>query len=109
MSDLAYIETDDRFSRLATGAADPEDWRPRENNDAFRLRRMRRCYDLVILDGGSMTEDDRLSALASQCDLLALVAEIGQPQAGLLAEAEAADLAQSKIDAIVLVDPTNAS
>ena len=109
VSDLAYIETDDRFSRLATGAADPEDWRPRENNDAFRLRRMRRCYDLVILDGGSMTEDDRLSALASQCDLLALVAEIGQPQAGLLAEAEAADLAQSKIDAIVLVDPTNAS
>ena len=78
VSDLAYIETDDRFSRLAKGAADPEDWRPRENNDAFRLRRMRRCYDLVILDGGSMTENDRLSALASQCDLVALVAEIGR-------------------------------
>jgi len=109
VSDLAYIETDDRFSRLAKGAADPEDWRPRENNDAFRLRRMRRCYDLVILDGGSMTENDRLSALAGQCDLLALVAEIGQPQAGLAAEAEAAALAQGRFDAIVLVDPTDAS
>jgi uncharacterized protein involved in exopolysaccharide biosynthesis len=108
VSDLAYIETDDRYSRLAKGGVDPEDWRPRENNDAFRLRRMRRCYDLVILDAGSMTENDRLATLAGQCDLLALVAEIGQPQAEVAAEAEAAALAQGKFDAIVLVDPTNA-
>jgi polysaccharide biosynthesis transport protein len=108
VSDLAYIETDDRYSRLAKGGTDPEDWRPRENNDAFRLRRMRRCYDLVILDGGSMTDNDRLASLAGQCDLLALVAEIGQPQADAAAEVEAAALAEGKFDAIVLVDPTNA-
>ncbi len=109
VSDLAYVESDDKFSRLAKGGADPEDWRPRENNDAFRLRRMRRCYDLVVLDAGSLIDNDRLSALAGQCDLLALVAEIGQPQSGLTAEAEAAELAQSKFDAIILVDPTDAS
>lgn len=70
---------------------------------------MRRCYDLVVLDAGSLIDNDRLSALAGQCDLLALVAEIGQPQSGLTAEAEAAELAQSKFDAIILVDPTDAS
>ena len=105
IADVAYRETDEGFSRLAKGGPDSEGWAPRADADSFRLRRVRRCYDLVILDAGSMTENHRLAAVAAESDLIVLVAAIGEPQSELGTEVESAGLAEAKVDAVVLVDP----
>ncbi len=104
IADLAYREADEPFARLARGGADPLDWAPRPGADAFRLRRVRRCYDLVVIDGGSMSDNLRLAPLASQADRRLLVAEIGSPRADLEKEAEAALGVNAKYDAVALVD-----
>ena len=104
IAELAYREGEEGFVRLAKGVGDP--LQPtRAGADAFRLRRVRRCYDLVVIDGGASAENLRLAPLAAQADFVLLVAEIGGLQAGLVEEAEAARVVGAHFDAVALVDP----
>ncbi len=102
--DLAYRDGDESFARLARGGGDPFAASPRPGADAFRLRRVRRCYDLVVLDGGATSDNPRLAALAAQADLALLVAAVGEPQADALREADAALAAGARFDAVALID-----
>ncbi len=104
IADLAYREPGERFVRLAMGGPDPADWTAREGTDAFRLRRVRRCYDLVVIDGGAMSANHRLAPLAAQADFILLVAAMGQPQAEIVGETEAAAAAGAAFDGVALVD-----
>jgi polysaccharide biosynthesis transport protein len=108
IADLAYRDADAPFARLASGAGDPYDGPARLGGDAFRLRRLRRSYDLVALDGGAMSENPRIAALAAEADLVLLIAEIGEPQSDLTREAESALAAGARFDAIALIDPSDA-
>jgi uncharacterized protein involved in exopolysaccharide biosynthesis len=104
IADLAHRDGDESFARLAKGGGDPFAASPRPGADAFRLRRVRRCYDLVVLDGGAMSDNPRLAALAAQADLALLVAAVGEPQADALREADAALAAGARFDAVALID-----
>ena len=101
---LAYREEGERFVRLAKGPLDPQTGRRREANDGFRLRRVRRCYDLVIIDMGAMSENGRLAPLAAQADLRLLVATTGEPLADIARESEAALAAATRFDTAALVE-----
>jgi uncharacterized protein involved in exopolysaccharide biosynthesis len=104
VADLAYRGEDERFSRLAKGVGDPFAAPPHEGTDAFRLRRVRRCYDLVVIDAGAFADNHRLAPLAAGTDFVALVALLGEPQAQLAGEAESAEAAGGRIDGFALVD-----
>ena len=65
---------------------------------------MRRSYDLVVLDGGAMADNLRLSPLAAEADLVLLVARVGAPQADVAREVEAALAAGARFDALALID-----
>lgn len=104
IADLAYREQGERFARLAKGPLDPETGRRRENNDGFRLRRVRRAYDLIVVDMGAMSENGRLAPLAAQADLRLFVAVAGEPLADITREAEAALAAATRFDAAALVE-----
>ncbi|MDE3177534.1 MAG: lipopolysaccharide biosynthesis protein [Pseudomonadota bacterium] len=104
IADLAYREPGERFVRLANGGQDPVDWSARAGTDAFRLRRVRRCYDLVVIDGGAMSDNHRLAPLAAQADFVLLVAAIGQQQAEIAGEIDAAAAAGADFDGVALVD-----
>jgi uncharacterized protein involved in exopolysaccharide biosynthesis/Mrp family chromosome partitioning ATPase len=107
VTSLAYRNSGERFFRLARGEGDP--FAPmRAGSDSFRLRRIRRCYDLVVIDGGAMSDNPRLSPLSAQADLVLLVALIGAPQADVAREAEAAIAAGARFNAIALIDPGGA-
>ena len=104
IADLVYIEEGDRFVRLDKGPLDPQTGRRRETNDGFRLRRVRRCYDLVVIDMGVMSENGRLAPLAAQSDLRLFIAATGEPLADLTREADAAIAAATRFDAAALVE-----
>ncbi len=104
IADLAYAQEGERFVRLAKGPLDPQTGRRRESNDGFRLRRVRRCYDLVIIDMGAMSENGRLAPLAPQADLRLFVALTGEPLADIAREADAALAAATRFDAAALVE-----
>ena len=108
IAELAYRETDEPFARLARGGPDPIEWHSRAGADSFRLRRVRRCYDLVVIDAGSMSDNIRLAPLAPQADFRLLVTELGAPRADLEREAEAALNVNSKYDAVALIDADGA-
>jgi uncharacterized protein involved in exopolysaccharide biosynthesis len=108
LADLSYREGEEPFARLASGAGDPYEIPTRGGGDAFRLRRARRSYDLVALDGGAMSDNPRTAALAAEADFALLVAEIGEPQADLAREVESALAAGARFDAVALVDPSAA-
>jgi uncharacterized protein involved in exopolysaccharide biosynthesis/Mrp family chromosome partitioning ATPase len=104
IADLADREEGEQFVRLDKGPLDPQTGRRRESNDGFRLRRVRRCYDLVVIDMGAMSENGRLAPLASQADLRLFVATTGEPLADLMREADAAMAAATRFDAAALVE-----
>ena len=104
IADLAYRESGERFVRLATGGQDPVDWSARTGTDAFRLRRVRRCYDLIVIDGGAMSDNHRLAPLAAQADFVLLVAALGDSQSALADEIAAAAAAGAGFDGVALVD-----
>jgi len=104
VADLAYRENGETFSRLAKGALEAGAFRRRDGNDGFRLRRLRRNYDLVVIDAGAMSQNARLAPLAVQADLTLLVAVTGQPLGDVEAEAEAAASAGARFDAAALVE-----
>ena len=105
---LAYRDGDAPFQRLASGDGDPDDAPARGGGDAFRLRRLRRGYDLVALDGGAMSQNPRIAALAAEADVVVLIAALGEPQSELTREAESALAAGARFDAVALIDPTGA-
>jgi uncharacterized protein involved in exopolysaccharide biosynthesis len=105
VADLAYREEGERFARLAKGVGDPFVAPPHEGADAFRLRRVRRCYDLVVIDAGAFADNHRLAPLAAGADFVVAVALVGEPQAGLADEADSAEAAGGRIDGFALVDP----
>ena len=104
IADLAYRAEGERFARLDKGPLDPQTGRRRESNDGFRLRRVRRAYDLVVVDMGAMSENGRLAPLAAQADLRLFVAATGEPLQELVREAEAAASASTRFDAGALVE-----
>jgi hypothetical protein len=104
VSDVAYRNEGEKFQRVAKGAGDPFAAPPHEGTDAFRLRRVRRCYDLVVLDAGAFADNHRLAPLAALADYVALIAVVGEPQAELAAEAENAEAAGRRIDGFALID-----
>ena len=104
VTDLAYREKGERFARLARGAGDPYAHDPKGATDAFRLRRMRRAYDLVVLDAGAFSDNPRIGPLAAQATSTLLVAVLGEPQAELAREAETADGCGARFDAVALID-----
>jgi uncharacterized protein involved in exopolysaccharide biosynthesis len=104
VADLAYREKGEGFSRLAKGALETGGFRRREGADGFRLRRVRRHYDLVVIDAGAMSENARLAPLAAQADLTLLVAMTGEPLADVQGEADAASSAGARFDAAALVE-----
>ena len=108
IADLAYRDEGERFSRLARGGGEPFAASSRPGADSFRLRRVRRCYDLVVLDGGAMADNLRLGPLAAQADLALLVALVGAPQADATREVEAALAAGARFDAVALIDAGDA-
>ena len=108
IADLAYREDEAPFQRLASGAGDPFDAPARHGGDAFRLRRLRRSYDLVALDGGLMSDNPRIAALAAEADVVLLVAALGEPQSALALEAESALASGARFDAVALIDLTAA-
>jgi uncharacterized protein involved in exopolysaccharide biosynthesis/Mrp family chromosome partitioning ATPase len=105
VADAAHRREGEGFQRLARGSVDAHEAASAVNNDAFRMKRIRRGYDLVVLDAGAMSENDRLTALAEEADLRVLVAALGAPQSEIEAEARAAELAGAAIDAVVLIEP----
>ena len=107
ISGAVYRQAGESFSRLAKGRPDPEESATRQSADAFRLRRLRRGYDVVVLDAGSMAQNQRLAALAPQADLLVLVAVMGARQSDLKSETEFAGLNEARFDALVLIDPSD--
>ncbi len=104
VADLAYRNEGEGFARLARGGGDPFAASARAGSDSFRLRRVRRSYDLVALDGGAMADNLRLSPLAAEADLVLLVARVGAPQADVVREVEAALAAGARFDAVALID-----
>jgi len=108
IADLAYRDDGAPFVRLASGDGDPYDGPARNGGDAFRLRRLRRSYDFVALDGGLMSENPRIAALAAEADAVVLVAAIGEPQSDVTREANGALAAGARFDAVVLIDPNDA-
>jgi uncharacterized protein involved in exopolysaccharide biosynthesis len=108
VADLAYRGEGETFARLAKGVGDPFAAPPHEGTDAFRLRRVRRCYDLVVLDAGALSDNPRLAPLAAEVDFVALVALVGEPQAGLAAEADSVEAAGGRIDGFALIDSAGA-
>jgi uncharacterized protein involved in exopolysaccharide biosynthesis len=108
VADLAYRNQGEGFARLARGGGDPFAASSRPGADSFRLRRVRRSYDLVVLDGGAMADNLRLSPLAAEADLVLLVARVGAPQADVAREVEAALAAGARFDAVALIDAGDA-
>ena len=108
VADLAYRDDEAPFARLASGAGDPYAEPARHGGDAFRLRRVRRSFDLVALDGGAMSRNPRIAALAAEADLVLMVAAVGEPLSDLTREAESAFAAGARFDAVALIDPTGA-
>jgi len=104
VADIAYRNEGEKFARLAKGVGDPFAASPHEGTDAFRLRRVRRCYDLVVLDAGSFAENHRLAPLAALADYVAVVAVVGELQADLAAEADNAEAAGRPVDGFALID-----
>jgi len=108
IADLSYRREGERFARLARGRGEPFAGSSRPGGDSFRLRRVRRSYDLIVLDGGAMADNLRLSPLAAEADLVLLVAVVGAPQAEAAAEVEAAVAAGGHFDAVALIDAGDA-
>jgi Mrp family chromosome partitioning ATPase len=108
VADLAYRDEGEGFARLARGGGDPFAASSRPGSDSFRLRRVRRCYDLVLLDGGAMADNLRIGPLAAQADLVLLVALVGAPQTDVMREVEAALAAGARFDAVALIDAGDA-
>ena len=104
VADLAYREDGETFFRLAKGALETGVLPRRDGNDGFRLRRVRRHYDLVVIDAGAISENARLAALAAQADLTLLVAVTGDALAGVRAEVDAAASAGARFDTAALVE-----
>jgi uncharacterized protein involved in exopolysaccharide biosynthesis len=102
---LAYRDGDAPFARLASGDGDPDEAPARGGGDAFRLRRLRRNYDFVALDGGAMSRNPRIAALAAEADVVVLIAALGEPQAAVTRETESALAAGARFDAVALVNP----
>lgn len=101
---LAYRDDGELFSRLARGAPESGAFRRRDSNDGFRLRRLRRNYDVVVIDAGAMSQNARLAPLAAQADVTLLVALTGASLGDIHAEAEAASAAGAHFDAAALVE-----
>ena len=106
-AELAFRDGDAPFLRLASGAGDPFETPARHGGDASACAGLRRAYDFVALDGGAMSDNPRIAALAAEADLVLIVAALGEPQAALMREAESALAAGARVDAVALVATPN--
>ena len=105
VADVARRDADVPFARLGKGRPDPEDWAAPEGTEAFRLRRLRRSYDLIVIDAGAASENARLAAFAGQTPYTVLLVALGEPQSALLGEAESAAEASLPLGGLVVIDP----
>jgi uncharacterized protein involved in exopolysaccharide biosynthesis len=99
-ADLAYRESGESFARLAVGGGDPMVAPKRGGGDAFRLRRLKRHYETLVIDAAVLGDNPRMAALTTQAEYVLILASLGEPQSELAREVEAA----GRVDGVALID-----